>query len=128
MRPTLLLPETVTRQDGVSAEIALEKSDRLVQITLGITRILEQESLEVSVWGSSSDSPDQEDWRQIAAFPHKFYCGVYTLTLDLARQADVRYLRVHWKMGRWTNCEPAPLFGFYLRMEEGRLSRHASAA
>jgi hypothetical protein len=49
-------PETVTRQDGVSAEVALEKSDRLVQITLGITRILEQESLEVSVWGSPSDS------------------------------------------------------------------------
>jgi hypothetical protein len=123
MLPTLILPETVMRQDGASEDIALENSGRLVQLTLGITRILEQESLEVSVWGSA----DKEEWRQLAAFPQKFYCGTYALSLDLTNQADVRYLRVHWKMGRWTNRESAPLFGFYLRAEEGRLTRHAAA-
>jgi hypothetical protein len=123
MLPALLLPETVTRQDGVSAEITLEHTRRLVQVTLGITRILEQESLEVSIWGSE----DRESWRHIAAFPQKFYCGVYSLSLNLTDHSDLRYLRAHWKMGRWANREPAPLFGFYLRAEEGKLTRYANA-
>jgi hypothetical protein len=123
MRPTFILPETVTRQDGASADLAVEDAAKVVQLTLGITRILEQESLDVSVWGSA----DQQEWRQIAAFPQKFYCGVYSLMLDLTSHANVRYLRAQWKMGRWANSEPAPLFGFYLRVEEGSL-HHASAA
>ena len=124
MLPTLMLPETVTRQDGASPGVALENRTRLVQLTLGITRILEQESLEVSIWGSA----DQHEWRKIAAFPQKFYCGVYPLLVDLRHDADVGYLRAEWKMGRWGNDEPAPLFGFYLRAEEGRLAHHASAS
>ena len=123
MLPTLLLPETVTRQDGASTELALEDSGRPVQLTLGITRILEQESLEVSIWGSA----DQEEWRQIAAFPHKSYCGLYPMTLDLTQHKDVRFISAHWKMGRWGNREADPLFGFYVRAEEGRLQRSAAA-
>ena len=123
MLPTFILPETVTRQDGASADVLFENNGRAVQLTLGITRIVEQESLEVSIWGSA----DQQDWRQIAAFPQKFYCGVYTLTLDLTHLSDVHYVRAHWKMDRWANYEHAPLFEFYLRAEEGTL-RRASAA
>jgi hypothetical protein len=123
MLPTFMLPETVTRQDGAGAEIALDNRARVVRLTLGITRILEQESLEVSIWGSA----DQHDWRKVAAFPQKCYCGVYPLVLDLTHDEDVGYLRAQWKMGRWANAELAPLFGFYLRAEEGSL-HHASAA
>ncbi|MGH9592289.1 MAG: hypothetical protein ACRD5L_04305 [Bryobacteraceae bacterium] len=124
MLPTFMPPETVTRQNGASAEVALENSCRLAQFTLGITRILEHESLEVSIWGSA----DRQDWRLIAAFPQKSYCGTYLLLLDLAHHADLRFLRAQWKMGRWGNQERAPLFGFYLRVEEGRLAHRASAA
>jgi hypothetical protein len=124
MLPTFLLPETVTRQNGSSADLALEKNNGVVQLTLGITRILEQESLEVTIWGSS----DQQSWHQIAAFPQKFYCGNYPLLLDLTHHDNVRYLRANWKMDRWGNREPAPLFGFFLRAEEGHLHRHATAA
>jgi hypothetical protein len=49
----------------------------------------------------------------------------------MTNHPDVHYLRAHWKMGRWTHCtnrdERAPLFGFYLRAEEGRLRRGAGA-
>ena len=122
MLPQFLLPETVARQDGMGAEMAFER--KIVQLTLGITRIIAQESLEVSVWGSA----DGEHWRFLVAFPQKFYCGNYSLYLDLTRHPDVRYLRAQWKMGRWARDERAPLFGFYLRAEEGRMLRGAGAA
>lgn len=126
MLPQLLLPETIARQDGMGTEIAFER--KIVQLTLGITRIIAQESLEVSVWGSA----DGESWRPLVVFPRKFYCGTYSIHLDLARYEDVRYLRAQWKMGRSTpgshHDERAPLFGFYLRAEEGRMRRAAGAA
>ncbi len=126
MLPQFLLPETVARQDGMGAEVPFER--KVVQLTLGITRIIAQESLEVSVWGSA----DGENWRLLMAFPQKFYCGTYSVHLDLTLHEDVCYLRAHWKMGRWTrgsnNDERAPLFGFYLLAEEGRLRRRAGAA
>lgn len=122
MLPQFLLPETVARQDGMGTEIAFERE--IVQLTLGITRIISQESLEVSVWGSA----DGEFWRPLVAFPRKFYCGTYSIHLDLTRYDDVRYLRAQWKMGRWTQDERAPLFGFYLRAEEGRMRRQAGTA
>ena len=125
MLPQFLLPETVARQDGMGAEMPSER--KLVQLTLGITRVIAQESLEVSVWGSA----DAEHWRPLLAFPHKFHCGNYPLVLDMTNHADVRYLRAQWKMGRWTHCtnhdERAPLFEFYLRAEEGRMRRGAGA-
>ena len=123
MLPQFLLPDTIARQDGTGAEIPVER--KVVQLTLGITRIIAQESLEVSVWGSA----DGEHWRLLMAFPQKFYCGTYSLLLDLPEHPDVRYLRAQWKMGRWTSCSShdarAPLFEFYLRAEEGRLRRGA---
>lgn len=124
--PQFLLPETVARQDGMGAELPFER--KIVQLTLGITRIIAQQSLEVSVWGSA----DGEHWRPLMVFPQKFYCGNYSIVLDMTSHPDVRYLRAQWKMGLWARCsnqdERAPLFGFYLRAEEGRLRRGAGAA
>jgi hypothetical protein len=115
MLAEFLLPETVSRVDGSGAAIALETaSGKPLLLKLGITRILEQESLDVSVWGSA----DKADWQAIAAFPRKFYCGTYTMLLDLSRLPEIAYLRVQWRMGRWSRGEPAPLFGFYLCAED----------
>ncbi|SRR5579884_400514 len=121
MLQQFLLPETVARQDGVSAELALEECGKPLLLTLGITRTTEQESLEVSVWGSV----DGEHWREIARFPQKFYCGTYPMVLDLSREPALRYLRAHWKMGRWTDAPP--LFGFYLHLEDVKLRRAGAA-
>ena len=122
MLTQFLVPETVARQNGMGAEMPFER--KILQLTLGITRIISQESLEVSVWGSA----DGEQWRPLVAFPPKFYCGTYSMHLDLTRHEDVRYLRAHWKMGRWIRDERALLFGFYVRAEEGQLRREAGAA
>ncbi len=84
MLPNFLLPEGIARSDGKGPEVDLgSKQGKLLVLTLGITRILEQESLEVSVWGST----DGEDWgaRPLATFPPKFYCGIYSILLNLCR-------------------------------------------
>ena len=85
----LLLPETVARQDGSGPEIALEQRGTLMLLTLGITRIIEDEALDVTLWGSA----DRKNWRQLVAFPQKFYCGDYSLMLDLTLYPEIRYLR-----------------------------------
>jgi hypothetical protein len=122
MLPQYLVPKTVARQDGTGTEIAL--GAKVVRLTLGITRTIAEESLEVSVVGS----PDGEGWRLLVAFPQKFYCGTYSLVIDLTLYPDVRYLRAEWKMGRWTPDERAPLFEFYLRADDGLLHQVGKVA
>jgi hypothetical protein len=76
--------------------------------------------MEVSVLGS----PDGREWRCLASFPQKSYCGSYCLELDLSCHPDVRLLRAQWKMGRQSQ---RPLFGFDVFVEELKL-QHAGAA
>jgi hypothetical protein len=112
------------REDGQGAEITLGTyRGKPLLLTLGINRILEQESLEVYVWGSSGG----QQWKPVAAFPPKSYCGTYHLTVDLSRHPDITSLRAQWKMSRWDQRREQPLFGFYLYVEELRM-RVAGAA
>jgi hypothetical protein len=56
MLPNFLLPETA-RADGKGLEIDLgSQQGKLLVLTLGITTVLQQEGLEVSVWGSTDGS------------------------------------------------------------------------
>ena len=117
MLPNFLLPESIARADGMGSEIDLgSKKGKLLVLTLGITRIIEQESLEVSVWGST----DGVNWgsRPVATFPPKFYCGLYSILLNLVSRQEIRFLRVQWKMSRWSKREVTPMFGFYVYTEE----------
>jgi hypothetical protein len=117
MLPNFILLETVVREDGVSPELDLgESKGKFLNITLGITRILEQQSLDLSVWGSA----DKADWgaKPVAAFPQKFYCGTYSLLVDLTGRPEVQYLRVQWKLNRWGRGDSKPMFGFYVAAEE----------
>lgn len=119
MLPTFLIPESVIREDGTGPEADLGPSQgKLLLLTLGITRIIEQESLEVSIWGS----PDGADWgaKPLLRLPQKFYCGVYRFLLDLSQATQIRKLRAQWKVNRWGHGDPKPLFGVYLFAEEAK--------
>lgn len=122
-----LLPETVARQHGAGAEMEVESKleSRVIRLTLGITRIIAQESLDVSVCGSE----DREHWEPLMSFPQKFYCGTYSMVMDLSRRSNVRYLRAEWKVGRWNPAfEREPLFEFYLRAEDALLHQVSKVA
>jgi hypothetical protein len=113
MFPQFLLPETTVREAGAGPEIELgEHCGDCLVLTFGITRIIEQESIDLSIWGSS----DGREWgsKPILAFPQKFYCGTYQIILDLTDHPEVTHLRVKWGVNRWGKGDPKPLFGFYV--------------
>ena len=117
MLPSFLIPETVIRQDGAGSEVAVGPAQgKLLLLTLGITRIIEQESLDLSIWGSA----DGADWgaKPLVAFPQKFYCGTYQVLLDLSERPEIQQLRARWKVSRWGHGDPKPLFGVYLFAQE----------
>ena len=108
-----LLPETTVREAGAGPAIDIgEQRGGTLILTLGITRILEKESIDISIWGSS----DGSDWGTLplASYPQKFYCGTYQMHLDLSPRPDVRYLRAQWDAGRWSQGKGKPLFTLYL--------------
>jgi hypothetical protein len=113
MFPEFLLPETTVREAGAGPEISLgNRQGATLIFTLGITRIIEQESLDVSIWGSA----DGSDWgaRPLVSFPQKFYCGTYQMPLDLSQHPDVKYVQAKWQVNRWGKGDSKPLFGLYL--------------
>lgn len=117
MLPAFILPETTIREAGTGPALELGNSQGgLVLLTLGITRIIEQESLDVSIWGSA----DNADWgaKPLIAFPQKFYCGTYQILLDLSQRPEMKYLRVKWQAQRWGKGEPKPLFALYVFAQE----------
>ena len=117
MVPAFLFPEGIAREDGHGAETSLDNlRGQPLLLTLGVTRILEQASLDVSIWGSA----DGKEWsaKPILGFPQKFYCGTYQILLDLTRHPDVKFLRVKWSAQRWGKGETKPLFGFYIFAQE----------
>jgi hypothetical protein len=113
MLPEFLIPETTVREGGTGPAMALgTEPGSTVILTLGITRIIEQESLDLTIWGSA----DGNEWgaKPVASFPQKFYCGTYQILLDLSEHPDVRYLRAKWQVNRWGKGDLKPLFTLYL--------------
>ncbi len=119
-----LLPETVTHEEGVGAEFALGIGrGKLLLLTLGVTQITQEASLDVSIWGSV----DQEHWRQLISYPQKVYCGTYLLMLDLSHHSEVCWLRAQWRLSRWGAGEPAVFAGFHLSVQEVKARMGATA-
>jgi hypothetical protein len=113
MLPQFLLQETTVREAGTGPELSLgDPHGETLILTLGITRIIEQESIDISIWGSA----DGSEWgaKPIVAFPQKFYCGTYQILVDLADHPDVKFLRAKWAVNRWGKGDPKPLFTIYL--------------
>ncbi len=113
MLQEFLLPETTVREAGAGSQIDLGGHvGGTLLLTLGITRIIEQQSIDIAIWGSA----DGADWgaKPVASFPQKFYCGTYQIMVDLSDRLQVRYLRAKWEVNRWGKGDPKPLFTVYL--------------
>jgi hypothetical protein len=101
--------------DGPSVDIS-GVPNQVFLVTLSVTQIIEQESLDISIYGSS----DGATWgaKSLAAFPQQFYCGESPLLLDLAVHPDVKFVRVHWEVARWGRGVETPMFEFGVTMKE----------
>ena len=127
MLSAFLVEETTVREAGTGPAIGLgDQQGGTLILTLGITRIVEQESIDLSIWGSA----DGSDWgtRPLVSFPQKFYCGTYRLLLDLSHHPDVKYLRAKWQVSRWGRGDPKPLFGIYLFAQDATKQAIAKTA
>ena len=117
MLPQFLLPETTVREAGASPDLNIsDQAGGTLILTLGIIRIIEQESIDCSIWGST----DGSDWgaKPLASFPQKFYCGTYQIVLDLSSHPEVKHLRAKWQVSRWGKGDPKPLFTVYLFVQD----------
>jgi hypothetical protein len=118
MIDTVLVAEhTVVSAKGDSPYVDLNSATgRVFLLTLEITKIIEQESLEISIYGSA----DGTTWgaKPVVTFPQKFYVGQSPLLLDLTSHADVKFVRAHWEVARWGRGTETPMFEFSLRFKE----------
>lgn len=113
-----VVPEkTVITAKGDSAPLDITAAQgRTLLLLLIISDVIEQESLDVSIWGS----PDGTNWgpKPLASFPQLFYRGEHPILLDLAAHESVRQLRAHWEVNRWGRGSETPMFEFSVRATE----------
>ena len=108
-----LIPKTVIAVHGLGAGLALGTAQGgLLQLTLGIENVIEQQSVEVHLEGSV----DGEIWleKPLAAFPQKFYVGNSVILCDLAAHPEIAYVRASWRANRWGRGVLQPRFELYL--------------
>jgi len=113
----LISPGTLVtaKGDGPTLDIS-SASQRVFLGTLSITKIIEQESLDVSIFGSSDGAA--WDPKPIAAFRQEFYTGETPLLLDLTEHPNVKFVRAHWEVARWGRGTETPMFEFGVTLKE----------
>ncbi len=113
---SLVAAQTVSAKgDGPTVDVSAAAS-RVFLVTLTITKIIEQESLGLSIFGSA----DGATWgaKSVAEVPQKFYCGETPLLLDLTAHAEVKFVRAHWEVARWGRGTETPMFEFSATLKE----------
>ena len=113
--PAFLIEQTEVSESGSGKQFELDlllDASSSFLVTLGITRVVEQESLDMTLQAS----PDSVTWskKPILAFPQKFYTGTYQMILDLKAHPQARYIRPAWTLNRWGRGSLKPHFSLYL--------------
>ena len=122
MLDAFLVPEkTIATAKGDSAAVDVSAANPVFLVTLSITEVVEQESLEVTLF-TSADGATWEP-KPAASFPQRFYIGEFPLLVDLSAVANAKFLRAHWEVSRWGRGSTTPKFEFALRLRE--VSREA---
>jgi hypothetical protein len=118
MIEAFLVPEkTVATAKGDGPTIELSSAEtRVFLLTLAITDIIEQESLDVSIHTSTDGAAF--DPKPVAAFPQKFYRGEFPLLVDVTTLPEVKSIRAHWEVNRWGRGTETPMFEFCVTLRE----------
>lgn len=129
MIDAFLVPEnTVVTAKGDSEPLDVSGAANPVFLaTLSVSKIVEQESIEVSFFTSA----DGTTWeaKPVASLPQKFYIGEYPLLVDLSQASGAKFVRAHWDVNRWGRGPVTPSFEITLRVREvpAELLREARA-
>src|SRR6266852_9784959 len=101
--------------DGASFNIS-ESATRTFLCRLNITDQIEQESLDVSIWGSA----DGVTWtkKPLLKLPQQFYRGTTKMILDLSLRPDSKFIRARWELFRGGWVAPTTMFVAGLELEE----------
>jgi hypothetical protein len=101
--------------EGSPQDVSGSKT-RTFLCTLEITQQIEQESLDVSIWGSE----DRQNWgaKPLLKLPQRFYRGQTRQILDLTLRPEVKFIRARWELVRWGRVAPTPMFVIGLHLEE----------
>jgi hypothetical protein len=105
-----LIPlDTTLVENGVGEAFDIgASSTRTFFCVMVITDQLEQESIDVSIWGS----PDGQNWgtHPILKLPQRFYRGETRAVLELVLRPEVKFIRARWDLNRWGRVAPLPMF------------------
>ena len=123
MLDALFLPqESVVTAKGDSEALDISTaSNRIFLVTLSVSEVVEQESIEITVFASADGS--NWDAKPVATLTQKFYVGEYPLLVNLAATPGAKFLRAHWDVNRWGRGPTTPRFVCSLRIRE--VSREA---
>ena len=113
----LIPAETRLNSNGEGAAFDISASStRTFLCRLTVTDQIEQESLDVSVWGSA----DGETWtkKPLLMLPQQFYRGTTKMVLDLSLRPEIKFIRARWELNRWGRVAPMPMFVARLELAE----------
>ncbi len=90
---------------------------RVFLVQMDVTETLEQESLDLAIWGSADGTnwglaAGQAGAMPLVKFPQRFYRGSTRMALDLTQNPEVRFIRARWQVNRWGRGRPAARFSF----------------
>jgi hypothetical protein len=113
-----LIPhDTRMEANGEGAPFDISASaTRTFLCRLTITDQIEQESLDISIWGSA----DGTTWtkKPLLKMQQQFYRGRTKMILDLSLRSDIKFIRAGWELVRWGRVAPTPMFVAGLELEE----------
>jgi hypothetical protein len=113
----LIPPDTQVEENGDGPAVDVSTTaTRTFLCTLLITDQIEQESIDVSIWGSA----DGQDWstHPILKLPQRFYRGETRAVLELALRPEVKFIRAKVELNRWGRVAPLPMFRVGLHLAE----------
>ena len=117
MQIDLIAQGTLVKENGSGVAVDIRASQtRTFFCVMNIADQIEQESLDISIWGSA----DGENWgtHPILKLPQQFYRGETRAVLDLALVPEVIFIRGAWDLARWGRVAPTPMFVMGLQLSE----------
>jgi len=111
--------------DGEPRDIG-SSATRTFLCTMFIEDQIEQESVDLSIWGSQ----DGQEWGKmpLLKMPQQFYRGESRQVLDLSMRPEIRFVRAKWELARWGRVAPHPMFVLGFHLSEVPAFAHKTAA